>query len=262
MNIIFDLDKTLIHSISEDQFTDMKDISEFCILKLKDISYLTYKRRYYDILLDYCFNNFKVGFWSAGTPSYILPIIKNIVSKENFKKITIILGRTKYTKKYTIYQNYLTKKKYKINNYNDNIVKSLDLLYENKDFKRIFNKKNTLLVDDYSHNISINKLNSIHIPAFCSNKQDNILLDLLLWLIKNKNKKNIQRCSKDYYTYDIESYNCRDKKNYNKYGLGEYIKYNNKDGVIININNNNTYNIISYDTFKIINNIKYSNIHY
>ena len=26
MNIIFDLDKTLIHSISEDQFTDMKDI--------------------------------------------------------------------------------------------------------------------------------------------------------------------------------------------------------------------------------------------
>ena len=99
-------------------------------------------------------------------------------------------------------------------------------------------------------------------PKNVTNKQDNILLDLLLWLIKNKNKKNIQRCSKDYYTYDIESYNCRDKKNSNKYGLGEYIKYNNKDGVIININNNNTYNIILYDTFKIINNIKYSNIHY
>ena len=102
MNIIFDLDKTLIHSISGIILLIERYIRVLC-LKFKDISYLTYKRRYYDILLDYCFNNFKVGF-GVGTFSYILPIIKNIVSKENFK-ITIILGRTKNTKKYTIYQN-------------------------------------------------------------------------------------------------------------------------------------------------------------
>lgn len=207
-NIIFDLDATLIHSIEEYSNISIKEPTKFVILNFKKYPYLTLLRNHMYELLEYCFENFNVGFWSAGEVGYVNKIIEKIISKKYISKINIILARKSMTSKYCVYQNKLTKKNYKINFYNGQIVKSLDLLFESPDFKRKFNKKNTILIDDYSHNISINPLNSIHIPQFCNNKQDDILLELLEWFKKIKKRKNVQTCIKNFYKFKGVSYEC------------------------------------------------------
>ena len=252
MYIIFDVDNTLVHTVYESDWITIKKETKHAITNNK----LMLIRDYCSDLLDYCFKNFNVGFWSTGTPKYILPIIKNLVPDEdNYKKIKLLLCRTHWDNKQTTYQNIFTKKKYKILNYNDRLVKPLDFLFTNIDFKRQFNKKNTLLVDDRSEQIGINPYNSIHIPKYCYENNDTILLELLLWFDKNKNIKDF---IKIFYNLKGEGFNCyHNTKTSRKLKFGDYVNYSTEnDSYIIKIHKNNKYDIYNIEKQLVIKNVK------
>jgi len=209
INIIFDLDQTLIQSIFNfDVNIKVPKNTHSVKLNLKDEQFILFFRRHVNDLLNYCFDNFNVGFWSVGNVGYVNTVLDNLISEKHKNKINLILARLDIKKTHCIYQNQLTKKKYKVNRYNYQTVKSLDLLFEHKDFKHIFKKKNTILIDDSAYNISVNKYNSIQIPQFCYNKQDNILLELIKWFKKIKNTKNIQNNNIEFYNYNGKSFIC------------------------------------------------------
>ena len=71
INIIFDVDETLIHTVYDDWITINKETKHIITNNR-----LTLIRDYCSDLLDFCFKHFNVGFWSTGTPKHILPIIK------------------------------------------------------------------------------------------------------------------------------------------------------------------------------------------
>jgi len=254
INIIFDIDDTLIHHLTAPTWITIKKETEYAITN----NNLTLIRDYCRDLLDFCFNNFNVGFWSTGTPKHILPIIKNIVpNQENYKKINLLLCRTHWDNKQITYQNILTKKKYKIVKFNDRLVKSLDFLYTHPDFKRMFNSKNTLLVDDNPDHIGINPYNSIYIPKYCYENNDTVLLELLLWFDQNKDKKNIKDFIKIFYNLKGEGFNClRNTKASRKLKFGDYVSHLNDDCYIIKIHKNNKYDIYNRDKHSVIKNVK------
>lgn len=253
INIIFDVDETLIHTVYDDWITINKETKHIITNNR-----LTLIRDYCSDLLDFCFKHFNVGFWSTGTPKHILPIIKNVVpDKDNYKKINLLLCRTHWDNKHTTYQNLLTKKKYKIVKYNDNLVKPLDFLFTHTDFKRVFNIKNTLLIDDNPAHVGINPYNCIYIPKYCYENNDTILLELLIWFDKNKNKNNIKDFIKLFYNLKGEGFNCfRNTKSSRKLKFGDYVSHLNDDCYIIKIHKNNKYDIYNRDKHSVIKNIK------
>lgn len=256
INIIFDIDDTLVHTeynkTYHDKYIRLNNEIQYIITNKS----LTFIRDYTYDLLNYCFNYFNVGFWSTGTEKHILPIIKKLIpNKNDYNKINLLLCRHRYNPQNTIYKNILTKKKYKISDYNYYPIKPLDLLFENPDFKKKFNKNNTILIDDSAFHVSINPNNSIFIPTFCYQHNDNILFELLIFLDKNKNKKNIKNLIKNFYDYKNNKSKCYHKK-MKKLNLsfGDLVKYKNKDVYIIK-NSKNKVNIYLIDDKKILFNI-------
>ena len=108
--------------------------------------------------------------------------------------------------------NLKSRKIYSIDNYKQQ--KPLDFLWDNNDFSFIFNKQNTIIIDN-SYNVTKNYSdNSILVESYCRlNEEDEILLTL-----KNKlsvlNKSNIkQNCKKIYSkkkpNINVKNYRCR-----------------------------------------------------
>lgn len=194
LNIIFDLDETLIDSykLIDDNTNLIKTdrrISEVFYMDTNIEQFFVVCRAYSSLLLRYCFKNFKVGFWTAGTIKYGDIIIKKILSEEEYKKCICIIGRTKST--YKIWEckdivngNILTIPKL------DNVqTKPLSYLFnDNKNYKTL-NKNNTILIDNSPWNIIPNPNNSIYVIDSCSHKSDKILFKLYEFLKDIKDKK-------------------------------------------------------------------------
>ena len=113
-------------------------------------------------------------------------------------------------------------KKFKINKLNDKICKPLDFIFTNENYKKKFNKNNTIIVDDNPIHIAINQRNSIFIYPWCRyDKNDDKLLKLIEIMKKNKNIKNINELKYDPKILidtsfpDENAYICRNSDHYN-----------------------------------------------
>lgn len=262
LNIIFDIDDTLIHSYfnknNDRNFSKgIYNNTEYELLKTTSgIPFIYFIRKYALFLLNYCFKHFNVGIWSNGSHKYVIPLLKNLLTKSQYNKLNIIITSTNLNDKYTEYKNYKNNKKFKIDVFNKTRPKPLEYLYENyKDF----NNKNTLLIDDGSYNISVNPLNSIYLPMYCLNNDDNYLFNIYQWLSKHGKKKDIRKIPKNIFDYgNTINTNCFiDNKYYlskDKLKIGDFVEYNNKNkyitGYITNINKNK-YDIIEFNEIKL-----------
>ena len=153
--------------------------------------------------------------------------------------------------------------------------KNLYWLFRDRNYSKIFNSKNTILIDDNPYNNVIIPLNNIYIPKYCCKDNDSFLFDLYLWLKKYKNTKNIQKTEKITFHNDIITYNCKlpnsELKKTKNLKIGDYIQYeinndNKLNGYIEKKNKRNTFDIIEYNQheengeLKIHKNIKIENI--
>lgn len=292
LNLILDLDSALIHSvfpINNDYFlvniigaeitnirytetvNKIKKVNEnkntkknTKIIKTpkKEINtteFLCFKRRQLNIFLRYCFTNFNVGFWTSGETIYAENILKKILLPEEYKKCICIVSRVKIEDKTIKYKDSVSNKHFKIDTVNRDFVKKLSYIYNNK-----INSENTLLLDDNTGNKALNCRNTILLPAYEYNiNNDDCLFILIEQLEKIKNKKTI-------HTLDInkvedllfKNYKLNDKhiytpKNYHKNDNvqinDDKIKAYNNDIMILG-SNKNKYKIMYVDdeTKKII----------
>lgn len=290
LNLILDLDSTLIHSvfpINNNYFlkniigADMTNI-RYTITKnkikkvnkktkkntkvrktqKKEIStteFLCFKRKQLTIFLRYCFNHFNVGFWSSGETIYVENILKTILLPEEYKKCICIVSRDKMDEDAIYFKDKVNNKRFKIENVNKTVVKKLSYIYNNK-----ITSENTLLLDDNTGNKALNCRNTILLPAYEYNiNNDDCLFILIEQLEKIKNKKTIHTLDinkvedllfrnyklNDKYTYIVKNYNKKDSVQINDDNIQAY----NNDIMILESNKNN-YKIMYVDdkTKKII----------
>ena len=180
MNIIFDLDETLISTImlnfgnGERHKLYMPQISNIGIMSVNNTCHITFIRPHLDELLNYCYENFNVSFWTAGSYLYCREVIRILLNGEQYNKTKIILSKHGDSSIIEMKSNKIINED--INNIN---CKSLNLLY-NADYN--FNKNNTLIVDDNIYVCSFNNENAIRImPYDRINSNDNALNELLEW---------------------------------------------------------------------------------
>ena len=196
--LIFDLDEALLKTLSYKEEINYMNIDKNTEYKSYHINSKSkyrnvFIRNYTVFLLDYCFKHFNVGIWT-NAPIVDKEIeLKKIFPKEMYEKFNVIIGRTSHDFSKMFFKDIKNNKKIKMYKYNGMGGKNVDFLFEDKFYSKIFNPKNTLLIDDGQHNMAISPLNTIYIPKYCYSKNDNYLFDLYLWLKKNKNTKNIQK---------------------------------------------------------------------
>ena len=161
LNIIFDLDETLIQTVTKNNgmvhnFNSNPEIIEFppfsnigCIQYQSMTNepspvYIVSIRGGTRELLDYCYAYFDVSFWTAGSYKYAREVLKLLISEEQYDKTKMILAHYKEFGNYidlkqTINIDYI-EIEYKINNKNlspimdDLFEKNIDISSEKKYF--------------------------------------------------------------------------------------------------------------------------------
>ena len=213
INIIFDLDETLIQTLdinfenNKSYIVENPSLSNIAILNIpgNKRSTFLYIRPYYLNLIDYFYRNFNVSFWTAGTENYCRSIIDVLLSEEQKNETKIILSRNSFDK--NIIVNIKDDKMYKINHYKE--PKPLKFLWKN--FNN-FNKENTLIIDNSYSVTRYYPYNSILVESYCRlNEEDDVLLLLRekLFKINRLNKKNMNVFSKKKKSVLVNSYKHR-----------------------------------------------------
>lgn len=161
MNIILDLDETLIHAHNN------PTLGGDFMLRLSGNIYYIKKRPGLSNFLEFIYKEFNtVSYWTAGTAQYAQLILSNILTRGQQLKTVIVYSRTHlemhpsggYFKPLNkIFQTHLAKK--------FNILKS-----------------NTIMIDDSGHNFLGNVGNGLIIPAFTGQSNDKSLSQLILVL--------------------------------------------------------------------------------
>lgn len=167
-NIILDIDQTLIDTI----FLDLKFIKQYPPAYLQIEDFLIYKRPYFNEFFDYCFKKFDtVSIWTAGTKEWINIFLTYILTKEQKNKI------------------YKTWCKEHCTIINDVVYKKLDKIFLK--YSDVFNKDNTIMIDDTKSCFSFNFENGILIKKyFYSDSTDDSLLKLMKILDDYEIKKD------------------------------------------------------------------------
>lgn len=175
MHIILDLDETLINSCEPETNFNF----EYFFINQPNSQipeFKTYIRPHCKEFLQWLFQNVSVSFWSSGEKSYVLDIIKHLVTKENQKKIKCILWRDQCeeSEKCT------------------GQIKNID--WFKKILSRFEKDGKIILIDDLDENIFANPQNSIQIKPFDAS-QNNIsdnelvrILDLLKLELGRENR--------------------------------------------------------------------------
>lgn len=273
INLIFDLDQTLIHSLEEVNnnifIANIKASSAFIIYEKKNKlqksfkskkqktqkntktikqnkeinPMIVFKRNNLNFFLRYCFHYFKVGFWTSGTTNYLYKILKNILLPDEYKKCICIIGREKSDNNSITYKDLISKKIFKIKDVNNNYVKDLNYIYN-----KTITKDNTILFDDLLQHKAINCNNNVLIPIYnYTQNNDNVLYHIIKELDKIKYHKTIARLN----IKNLEN-KLFENSQPNNYDYTKYLKkYKESDSVYCDneVNEYNNYSLI-LDVFK------------
>ena len=189
INLIFDLDETLVQ-LGKENFNDRG-------IHIKRDKYL-FIRPGCQELLDFCFKNYQVSFWTSGSPRYCHKILSILLTAKQIKKTKIII--CKYKKQFLELKTsklYQSIKYYLDDEVVSHYVKSLNLLWNIEDFNKTFSLYNTLIIDDNFFLEKINPSNYIKITPWCRYMEDDdSLIRLNVWLRDNKKILNTLRKKK------------------------------------------------------------------
>ena len=271
MNLIFDIDETLLKIINSKNQTIMLDVEKNTLANIytrkNKENIFIFIRKYCLFLLEYCINHFNVGFWTTGGDD-VEEKLKSFVPLYIYKKLNVIIYRKSLNEKKMICRDLKSNKEFESFRFNGQLGKKLELLFNHKFYSKIFNVKNTILIDDNSSNISASPLNSIFVPEYCLSHNDDVLFQLYLFLRANKNCKDVRKLEKNIFNMNqqITTNSCTKKIVQTKFKhnpgpltelkkpinleLGDYVEFTKKDreirGYISNINKDK-FEIIEYD---------------
>lgn len=169
INIILDLDNTLINSLTSDELKslDKNKRNKFPRYSMDGI-YEVFERPHLQEFLDYIFGSkdFRVSIWTAASKSYAIFIIKNIILTKPNRKLDFVL----FSQHCRISQKKL------------NCIKDLSLLWDYLD-PNIYTKDNTFIIDDLDEVQDENEGNVFPAHPFEvldeGSENDKYLLDLI-----------------------------------------------------------------------------------
>jgi TFIIF-interacting CTD phosphatase-like protein len=178
INVILDLDNTLIYSIPFEKFPK-KTTTHLHKLKYHnmDNDYYVFERPGLQDFLDWLYENFNIMVWSAASPDYVEFIVKNIVEK-NGRQVDYVLNSDNCEESQE--------------KFGDKHIKNLKMLWDVYDIKG-YGPYNTLIIDDLKMVCKIQPNNSIQIKSFNTHNK-NSLKDSELKNIKSK----LNRVSKNF----------------------------------------------------------------
>jgi len=208
LNIILDLDNTIIHSISYDR---MSFVPRNLQLENKDIGdFITYRRPHLDRFLNFLFANFNVGVYTLGSRDYAEDIVWNFIQDVPNRKVDFILSRED-----EIVNKSLEKYKY------FNLTKNLNYIWNDLKIYDYYHC-NTFIIDDNPYVKMSNQVNTIHIKKFevlrddntfntdCT--YDNVLLEITRELMRLKKEYEGNKCLISHRNTRCENINIQDKK--------------------------------------------------
>lgn len=207
LNIILDLDECLIFSIlNELKENNYKEFSSYkkqlkqqgyesTLFKYKfdrdkkDYYSLTFLRPNLKKLITYLFKNYNVSVWSNGYYTYVDKICDIIFTKSQKKNLKIIFGRSKLKNNSIIVYDIKNKKQvYNFAKYNGG-VKDLSHLFKKKPYSTMFNKNNTILIDNSQIHLNYNKNNVLIIKHWIFYEQKDTTLLKVIEFLKSQNIK-------------------------------------------------------------------------
>jgi len=208
LNIILDLDNTIIHSID---YSRVKYLPKFLDLEYIDIGdFITYKRPHLERFLNFLFDNFNVGVYTLGSKDYALDIVWNFIQNVPGRKVDFVLS-----KEDEIINKSLEKYRY------FNLTKNLNYIWNDLKVYDYY-PCNTFIIDDNPYVKMSNIVNTISVKKFevLTDKNefavdcmyDNVMLELVKELSKLKKEYERDSC-------DIRKKNtrCTDTNVQNKY---------------------------------------------
>lgn len=188
INVLLDLDNTLIYSISCDKLPKKSNHLYSMKFHKMDDDYYVFERPGLQDFLDWLYKNYNISVWSAASPDYVEFIVKNIIEK-NGRKVEYVLNSDNCESCQKIF--------------GDKHIKNLKMLWDIHDIKG-YGPYNTLIIDDLKMVCKVQPNNSIQIKTFNTNKKTS-LKDTELKRIKKKLDgislhfhKNINNTSKQF----------------------------------------------------------------
>lgn len=200
INVIFDLDATLINSVHIDTVygnpdPDLQITSlgphRFGIIPGKKTatgqpSDIMYYRPFTVELLEYLTKHplVDISVWSAGEQKYVEGICQVLFGADWKKKLKIVISRKSSIPKYTS----IISQTGEIfdSDFENKSIKDLDVLFKHQRWGKIFTPRNTILIDDAAEHYLMNKgQNIIHVPGWDGiNSCDTVLFELQQWFEK------------------------------------------------------------------------------
>lgn len=143
-NIILDLDETLVSSMPiEEVNLSSPKTKKFNYINIEN-EYISFLRPNLQEFLTKIFNDFNVSIWSAGSQSYVLYIVENVILKNHPERCIDYIMFSYHCK--------LSKKLYKN-------TKDLSMLW-NTFHLQGYNKDNTMIIDDFKEDVYKNNPNN------------------------------------------------------------------------------------------------------
>lgn len=215
-NIILDIDETLVFNYSNNELGTSIHIPEgtysIKVFKGGSESFLCVKRPYLNTFLEYIFQHFNVGIWTAGNIDYAVECVNTILTKEQYNNLSLFIARSDNYEYYDI----LKKEYFEISCESVKLLKDLEYLFKHPVYKKQFQKRNTVLIDDSEHYMGTNQgRNIILIDKFNIHKtNDTSLLKILSYFKRLKrNKQAIDKLKLPFYkTIKHTRYTKRKKK--------------------------------------------------
>ena len=208
LNIILDLDECLLHSILQDlKESNYKEYASYQT-KMKKVGFpsfffkykfdgaksdeysLTFTRPHLQEFITYLFKHYNVSVWSNGYYTYVDKICDIIFTKSQRNKLKIIFGSRDLSPTVHVVYVYDIKNKKEVYNYakyNNKRVKDLSHLFKTKPYSTIFNKDNTILIDDSQYHLDYNKYNVLNIKHWLFYEKDDIILLKVIDYLKSSN---------------------------------------------------------------------------
>lgn len=192
---IFDLDGTLIKFFPLDTKVE---IDPKHIIKIYQLGIIVIKRPGFEILMDFVFENYDVGFWAAEEEYFTEAILIFCLKREYHEKIKFIWSQKQCRK-----IKYLKDERHDIYYYFNKrpITKPLCKLWKKAFARGKWNNKNTLIIEDTVENCVENYGNAIYLNNFNIENYD---IDQTLSYLKDYLIKML----------DVNDYRKIDKRNW------------------------------------------------
>lgn len=173
LNIILDIDNTLLHAVPDDQ--DTMKTSNFHFENLA-----IYLRPGVRTFLHFLFKHFKVAVFTAGTREYAKYVVETFFPE----KPVFVYSRKQYFKSKQVFHpvTHLTMGD-----------KDLRLVFQNFEHHGFF-PCNTFIIDDNPQVQLANRFSTIHIAPFMAGAKDVVLPRIIEWLTEYKQQYERNAC--------------------------------------------------------------------